>query len=181
MSMSSHWNVCISPMLIVVFISCLISLNMISGYESMDSLLREVVLLRSSILLSFIVRPSRIKKLSLVLVEWSNPYSIKSLLEFIISIPIGFFIEIWNQRIFWSWAMESNVEEWKSLIWVSHGCSIHPWNQWLISVEIPIDWCERCNLKIILDPVVVTFWYRAPELLLGARHYTKAIDIWAIG
>ncbi|OQV19341.1 Cyclin-dependent kinase 8 [Hypsibius exemplaris] len=32
-----------------------------------------------------------------------------------------------------------------------------------------------------LDPVVVTFWYRAPELLLGARHYTKSIDIWAIG
>ncbi|OAF67926.1 Cyclin-dependent kinase 8 [Intoshia linei] len=32
-----------------------------------------------------------------------------------------------------------------------------------------------------IDPVVVTFWYRAPELLLGARHYTMAIDIWAIG
>lgn len=32
-----------------------------------------------------------------------------------------------------------------------------------------------------LDPVVVTFWYRSPELLLGARHYTKAIDVWAIG
>ena len=32
-----------------------------------------------------------------------------------------------------------------------------------------------------VDPVVVTFWYRAPELLLGAKHYTKAIDIWAIG
>jgi len=32
-----------------------------------------------------------------------------------------------------------------------------------------------------LDPVVVTFWYRAPELLLGAKHYTKAIDTWAIG
>ena len=31
------------------------------------------------------------------------------------------------------------------------------------------------------DPVVVTSWYRAPELLLGAKHYTKAIDIWAIG
>jgi cyclin-dependent kinase 8/11 len=28
-----------------------------------------------------------------------------------------------------------------------------------------------------LDPVVVTFWYRAPELLLGARHYTKAIEL----
>ena len=31
-----------------------------------------------------------------------------------------------------------------------------------------------------LDPVVVTFWYRAPELLLGARHYTKAIGRWEI-
>ena len=31
-----------------------------------------------------------------------------------------------------------------------------------------------------LDPVVVTFWYRAPELLLGARHYTKAIGTHAI-
>ena len=29
-----------------------------------------------------------------------------------------------------------------------------------------------------LDPVVVTFWYRAPELLLGARHYTKAIGMY---
>lgn len=28
---------------------------------------------------------------------------------------------------------------------------------------------------------VVTIWYRAPELLLGAKHYTTAIDIWAIG
>uniref|UniRef100_A0A1I7S0B1 Cyclin-dependent kinase 8 n=1 Tax=Bursaphelenchus xylophilus TaxID=6326 RepID=A0A1I7S0B1_BURXY len=32
-----------------------------------------------------------------------------------------------------------------------------------------------------VDPVVVTYWYRAPELLLCAKHYTKAIDIWAIG
>lgn len=31
------------------------------------------------------------------------------------------------------------------------------------------------------DMVVVTIWYRAPELLLGARHYTDGIDIWAIG
>ena len=28
---------------------------------------------------------------------------------------------------------------------------------------------------------VVTLWYRAPELLLGARHYTRAVDIWAAG
>eukprot|EP00045_Choanoeca_perplexa_P016235 m.217456 g.217456 ORF g.217456 m.217456 type:complete len:445 (-) comp17203_c0_seq46:1339-2673(-) len=32
-----------------------------------------------------------------------------------------------------------------------------------------------------VDPIVVTYWYRAPELMLGARHYTKAIDVWSIG
>ena len=31
------------------------------------------------------------------------------------------------------------------------------------------------------DKVVVTIWYRAPELLLGARHYNKAVDVWAVG
>lgn len=31
------------------------------------------------------------------------------------------------------------------------------------------------------DKVVVTIWYRAPELLLGARHYTPAVDVWAVG
>ncbi|RKP25716.1 Serine/threonine-protein kinase SSN3 [Syncephalis pseudoplumigaleata] len=31
------------------------------------------------------------------------------------------------------------------------------------------------------DRVVVTVWYRAPELLLGAKHYTTTIDIWAVG
>jgi cyclin-dependent kinase 8/11 len=27
------------------------------------------------------------------------------------------------------------------------------------------------------DKVVVTIWYRAPELLLGSRHHTKAIGL----
>lgn len=31
------------------------------------------------------------------------------------------------------------------------------------------------------DKVIVTIWYRAPELLLGGRHYTPAIDLWAVG
>jgi cyclin-dependent kinase 8/11 len=29
------------------------------------------------------------------------------------------------------------------------------------------------------DKVVVTIWYRAPELILGARHYTAAIGTWS--
>lgn len=32
-----------------------------------------------------------------------------------------------------------------------------------------------------VERVVVTLWYRAPELLLGAKHYTKAVDVWATG
>ncbi|KAL5507736.1 SSN3 [Sanghuangporus vaninii] len=40
---------------------------------------------------------------------------------------------------------------------------------------------EPLQALIAGDKVVVTIWYRAPELLLGAKHYTKAIDIWAVG
>ena len=29
-------------------------------------------------------------------------------------------------------------------------------------------------------PQIVTLWYRAPEVLLGATHYAPAVDIWSI-
>lgn len=32
-----------------------------------------------------------------------------------------------------------------------------------------------------LTPGVVTRWYRPPELLLGERQYTQAVDLWGIG
>ncbi|KAL2123880.1 hypothetical protein VTJ04DRAFT_245 [Mycothermus thermophilus] len=32
-----------------------------------------------------------------------------------------------------------------------------------------------------LTPLVVTLWYRAPELLLGETRYTSAIDLWSVG
>jgi cyclin-dependent kinase len=28
---------------------------------------------------------------------------------------------------------------------------------------------------------VVTLWYRAPEILLGSRHYSTAVDVWSAG
>ena len=28
---------------------------------------------------------------------------------------------------------------------------------------------------------VVTLWYRAPELLLGAKDYGPAVDMWSVG
>lgn len=30
-------------------------------------------------------------------------------------------------------------------------------------------------------PVVVTLWYRAPELLLGVKEYSTAVDMWSVG
>ncbi|MBW0495359.1 hypothetical protein O181_035074, partial [Austropuccinia psidii MF-1] len=32
-----------------------------------------------------------------------------------------------------------------------------------------------------MTPLVVTLWYRAPELLLGAESYTTSVDMWSIG
>ena len=28
---------------------------------------------------------------------------------------------------------------------------------------------------------IVTLWYRAPEVLLGARHYATSVDMWSSG
>jgi cell division cycle 2-like protein len=29
--------------------------------------------------------------------------------------------------------------------------------------------------------IVVTLWYRAPELLLGVKEYSTPIDVWSVG
>ena len=28
---------------------------------------------------------------------------------------------------------------------------------------------------------VVTLWYRSPEILLGSKHYSTAVDMWSVG
>ena len=37
------------------------------------------------------------------------------------------------------------------------------------------------NLKANYTTRVVTLWYRAPELLLGFKNYSFAVDIWSMG
>lgn len=37
------------------------------------------------------------------------------------------------------------------------------------------------NNAVFLSPQVVTLWYRAPEILLGSKFYSTAVDIWSIG
>lgn len=61
-----------------------------------------------------------------------------------------------------------------------HACS-------LIALSIVVDfglarlYKEPIKALSDVERVVVTLWYRAPELLLGAKHYTKAVDLWAVG
>ena len=33
----------------------------------------------------------------------------------------------------------------------------------------------------ILTEYIATRWYRAPEIILGAQQYTKAVDVWSVG
>ncbi len=40
---------------------------------------------------------------------------------------------------------------------------------------------ETAGPESILTEYVVTRWYRAPEVILNASNYTKAIDIWSVG
>ncbi|CAD8195599.1 unnamed protein product [Paramecium pentaurelia] len=37
------------------------------------------------------------------------------------------------------------------------------------------------NSNPILTEYVATRWYRAPEILLGSQHYSKAVDMWSLG
>ena len=41
--------------------------------------------------------------------------------------------------------------------------------------------CRTSDLESHYTPLVVTMWYRAPELLLGYREYSTAVDMWSAG
>lgn len=34
---------------------------------------------------------------------------------------------------------------------------------------------------LVSDGQIVTLWYRAPEVLLGSRHYSTGVDMWSVG
>lgn len=37
------------------------------------------------------------------------------------------------------------------------------------------------SLNPFLPQQVVTLWYRAPEILLGEKHYSTPVDVWSAG
>lgn len=40
---------------------------------------------------------------------------------------------------------------------------------------------EEPNPSKAMTQEVVTQYYRAPEILMGAKHYTNAVDMWSVG
>jgi cyclin-dependent kinase 7 len=50
---------------------------------------------------------------------------------------------------------------------------------WLADFGLARDWATADHPP--MTSAVVTRWYQAPELLMGARHYTPAIDLWSAG
>lgn len=40
---------------------------------------------------------------------------------------------------------------------------------------------ELADAGMRMTSVVVTLWYRAPELLFGAKHYSFGVDMWSVG
>ena len=40
---------------------------------------------------------------------------------------------------------------------------------------------ESSSTNPVLTDYVATRWYRAPEILLGSTHYTRGVDMWAVG
>ena len=34
--------------------------------------------------------------------------------------------------------------------------------------------------RVLRGLQIVTLWYRAPEVLLGATHYSPAVDMWSV-
>lgn len=44
----------------------------------------------------------------------------------------------------------------------------------VVSLTLNLGTSPRCQQ-------IVTLWYRAPEVLLGATHYATPVDMWSVG
>ncbi|KAG8809669.1 Cyclin-dependent kinase catalytic subunit [Serendipita sp. 399] len=75
-----------------------------------------------------------------------------------------------NSRINYALALSSVIPV------ASFTVTSNPRISWLIETEI-----SKLRILVLQELLVVTLWYRAPEVLLGARQYSTALDMWSVG
>lgn len=93
-----------------------------------------------------------------------------------------YYIGIWNQVIYF-WIQRATWRFVKRLT-VTGVCYIHTYSFFYFKI------CDF-GLARVADPehdhtgflteYVATRWYRAPEIMLNSKGYTKSIDIWSVG
>ncbi len=61
-------------------------------------------------------------------------------------------------------------------------------SEWALTLIFALQICdfglarvEEADANKAMTQEVVTQYYRAPEILMGARHYSSAVDVWSIG
>jgi len=52
---------------------------------------------------------------------------------------------------------------------------------WLQICDFGLARVAEPNDEQVLTHEVVTQYYRAPEILMGAQHYHEAVDMWSVG
>lgn len=79
-----------------------------------------------------------------------------------------------------NWVMHRDIKPANILITDAQSISASPGT--LLLADFGLARVFQSPLRSLsLDGDVVTIWYRAPELLMGSKHYTRAIDVWAVG
>lgn len=65
--------------------------------------------------------------------------------------------------------------------------TFHPFNTHPFLEQAVIQLADFALVRTLTTPPkkltseVITLWYRPPEILMGQRNYTAAVDIWSIG
>lgn len=56
-----------------------------------------------------------------------------------------------------------------------------PWLFYFQICDFGLARVEEPDSEKAMTQEVVTQYYRAPEILMGAKHYTAAVDVWSVG
>ncbi|KAE9620407.1 putative protein-serine/threonine kinase CMGC-CDK-Pl family [Lupinus albus] len=74
------------------------------------------------------------------------------------------------------WAKYSSSNRQKLDVPTMQGCCFLPW-----SWNLAQDSLEHSLFRLRNTLEILTLWYRAPEVLLGATHYSMPVVVWSVG